>query len=249
LLRKSETMEKIVFKNKGQKIIGYLHKGKTDKTIISLYGLCGHRYFDGELSTRSIEKFVSEGYNVFKFYPRGYLPSEGKFEDETMSERISDLKKAIDFLKKDKVAVFAKSIGAATSILTALQDKRITCMVAVSTAINFENYFDGELKEEVKKKGYYVRRSGKYTKKWYEDLISHQNSDFKNLEIPILFIHGKKDKMVPMKDAKSLFNKIKSKDKGFIEFKNVEHDYLKIEDQYKVIDAAIYWFDKHKDLF
>ncbi len=86
-----------MFKNKGQKIVGFLHKPNKENSmaIIMCPGFTGVK---GEIYCKFYKvakELCKNGFAVSRFDFRGSGESEGKFENVSIKSQVSDLKAAI----------------------------------------------------------------------------------------------------------------------------------------------------------
>ena len=145
--------EKVYFENNGQKIVGILHipDNENSSAIIMCHGFTGNMYEHG-LFVNTAKKLCKNGFTVLRFDFRGSNESEGKFRDMTISGEVSDLKKAIEFIlkqkiNKDKIGVLGLSLGAVVSVLG--WDERIKALVLLSPAGNNKKCFTNAFGEEM----------------------------------------------------------------------------------------------------
>ncbi|MBU0929876.1 MAG: lysophospholipase, partial [Nanoarchaeota archaeon] len=133
-------MEKINFYNKeGEKLTGILHnsKKKTDKGIILVHGFKGNK--DRDLM-KNLDKELSKEYNIFRFDFSGNGESEGKFEEQSYSKYVEELKIVIDYLKKhnQNIIIIGHSLGGNITILEEEKYKNIDKLILLAPAV-FDN--------------------------------------------------------------------------------------------------------------
>ncbi|MBN1384415.1 MAG: alpha/beta fold hydrolase [Elusimicrobia bacterium] len=183
---------------------------KSDKTIIVCHGWGANRA-DVFPSTRFLLK---EGYNLLYFDFRNHGKSGGRVSSLGGLESY-DLRAAVDFLKKEKqaeskkIGVYGISMGAAVSIITASQDRRIEAVVADSPFSSF-NYI-------VVRYAKLFYKIPKYPLMPVTFLFTRLRLGFnpektsavysisKISPRPVFFIHGEEDMRIPVSEGKKLY--------------------------------------------
>lgn len=255
--------EKIVFENKGQKIAGILHLPDSENppAIIMVHGFGGYAF-----SSRfeKVARILCEnGFSVLRFGFRGYDESDGKLKDITISGEISDLKSAIDFMEKQKInrnriGLICESFGGVIAILC--NDKRIKAAVFWAPFIFLEEVFIKVYRgmkevKELEKKGFieYISRTtgekrimGVALWKEVKKIGKISKDKIKNIDYPILIIHGEKDTLVDLKNSKEL-HKIIQAPKRLEIIENAGHGshlFEKHEDEKQAIALSLQFFKK-----
>lgn len=214
------------FNNKKQKLVGIIHK-PNGKGIFPAVIIC-HGYGsnkDKKLRIELANYLCKKGFITFRFDFSGCGESEGKFKDQTHTQYINDLKSAIDFISsvknidKNKIGVTGHSKGGLIAILTASMDKRIKALVPVSAPIEYKEIYENVYKIDIakwKRTGYLIDDEGRKLRyNYYLDLMKYNKSIKKiirKIKCPIILVHGEKDEIVPVHQAKDImryFNKPK----------------------------------------
>ncbi len=217
-------MKKVFFKNiLGEKLVGVLHKSKkkTNKGIILVHGFKGNK--DRDLIFK-LSKELEKKYNVLRFDFSGNGESEGKFEDQSYSKYVEELRIAIDFLKKErinKVCIIAHSLGTNISILEQYKYKNINNLILIAPAIYVKTgftksvpvqFFTALLTGSVKlklwdfelKKERILRLKKQF---FFERLFYNMGRYLKKIRIPIYVILAEKDKAIPLEKSIKLCKK------------------------------------------
>jgi uncharacterized protein len=212
-------MEKqISFKNKRSEVLsGFLHSPKKQRCtcgiILSHCFTCSKHV--GVI--RKLCDFLAEhGFLVLRYDFAGSGESQGKFEDQTYSNDIEDFHAGVDFLKKQgakTIGALGHSIGSAITILGGSKSKSVSCLVTMggdSSTQGIEKVFPKSVLQEIKKKGKCEHTIfGKkitMTKEFFEDARSHSLAEtLKKSKKPILIIHGDKDKIINIDNARKLY--------------------------------------------
>ena len=208
-------MEKISFKDeKGNKVIGILSNptNNKEKPIIIMCHGSGSQVNKGAFHIIRLEEiFNKAGISTFRFDFFGHGESDGKYEDLTISVAIDDILKAIDFLKKEgysRIGLTGSSFGGTAALLAAAKTKDLYLLVLKSPVSDYlERMKENPEKyplEEWKEKGFiYKEENLKMNYSFFEDakkIDSYQ--DMKKIKIPVLIVHGDKDKDVPIEQSK-----------------------------------------------
>lgn len=214
----------LVLKNKkGKQLVGILHLPEKRKPplVIICHG------FD---RTKTDKKFVElartlqeKGIAVFRFDFEGCGDSEGNFEEMTIEKEAQDLNSALKTVLKEgnfdssKIALIGDSLGAVVVSLFIKKSKLpVRTMVFWAQAFNQRELFPiWHAKKEIKiwrKQGYLIKGDKKLG---IDYLSENKDKDYSFLlseisEIPILLIHGKKDKDVPLRFSMKLVRKYKN---------------------------------------
>ncbi|WP_042683244.1 alpha/beta hydrolase [Anaerosalibacter massiliensis] len=205
--------------NQGYKLNGTYVKNpkETKDTVILVHGLARTR--KSMLSTARL--YLDKGFNVLVYDSRNNGESEGKDTTYGHFEKY-DLDEWVKYISRKNpggnIGVHGRSMGAATALLhSELNEKHKKVKFYVSDC----SYSD--LKDEF----LYIGEKGKLTIPldtiaFCASAVTKLKSNFKysdvsprksvkNVSTPIMFIHGKKDELVPVSMCKELFD---SKNKG-----------------------------------
>jgi len=208
--------EVFFYSNDGIKLHGWFFPSKEDKgTIIFLHGNAEN------IGTHinSALWFINEGYNVFVFDYRGYGKSEGR---PTILGVHIDAESAIKFiLSKEGISknliIFGQSIGGAIAITTVANSQYKETIKAMIIESAFS--------------GYRTIAKDKISVNWFTKILGYPllfliNDDFSPAyfveylsPIPVLFLHGCNDKIVPCYHTKILYEKAKEPKKILIKEK------------------------------
>ncbi len=254
--------EKVVFENKGEKIVGIFHMpdSKNPPAVIMSHGWTGNKNEHG-LFINAAREFCKNGFAVLRFDFRGSGESEGKFEDINFTEEASDLKSAISFMKKqnvdrNKIGLLGLSMGAAVSVLA--YNPEIRAIVLWSPAIHTKEIFlkimGEKVVKEIEQKGYYdlhkephewrTETESKISKKFLDEARSLDiPSIFKKIACPTIIIHGSNDEVVDLKFSKQL---VKRGGKNrFLEIvEGADHVFNAPEHEKQVVALSLNFFKK-----
>ena len=161
----------------------------------------------GKVRPARIIQFASEGLIVFAPYYRGNLGGEG-YEDFAGEDR-NDAIAAVEVLRQlkrvKKIHVFGFSRGGIMALWTAITSPDICSLVTWAGVSDMILTY----KERVDMRRMMKRVIGGSPSK-YPELYEQRTPDeeLKQLECPILIIHGERDRNVSIEQAKQLHNKL-----------------------------------------
>jgi len=193
---------------------------ETMDTVILVHGLMRTRR--SMLSTAKL--YLEKGFNVLVYDSRNNGESEGRDTTYGYFEKY-DLNDWVEYITKrnpgGNIGVHGRSMGAATALLHSEINER-------SKKVKF--YISDCAYSDLKDEFIYIADKGNLSIPssffaFYGSLVTKIKSDFKYSDVsprqsiedvttPIMFIHGKKDELVPVSMCKELYN---AKNKGLKE--------------------------------
>ncbi|MDA7537904.1 alpha/beta hydrolase [Akkermansiaceae bacterium] len=177
---------------------------------------------------------IKGGYNVLLYDYRAFGKSEGKLDRKGIVE---DVRGAFAYVKTRKdvdpkrLISFGHSLGGAKSI-AALGEKSVDGVRGIISFAGFSSYQEMALKIGGKLGSQLV--TDEYSPRDYVEKIS---------PVPILFIHGEKDGVVPISQARELFKKAQEP-KTFIEVKGGNHNESLWKDKNAGVKKLLAWMEK-----
>lgn len=208
--------QKVTFKNSsGLRLAGLFYTAGIEGSpaLVVCHGFTGSKEGAGK-AVQMAEFYGAVGYDVLLFDFACNGESQGNFEDLTLSGQIDDLTCAVDWCQEQgagTIITTGRSFGGTTVICHAARDKRVAgvCTWAASTNLTqrlSELAVDdpddpkrvlvaGDEGILYLKKGFF-QDLGKYDVLLLASQIAPR---------PLLLIHGTKDDMVPLDDAKSIY--------------------------------------------
>jgi len=134
----------------GKKLFGILSSpdnniDNTNKTVVICCRPIFNEFHQGYRVVVNYSRYiVKKGCYFFRFDYFGDGDSEGRFEDSSISSRVSDILSAIDFLKEhvNPLKIFLSGIrmGGSLSLLTASKTNNISGVIAWSPIVNIKKY-------------------------------------------------------------------------------------------------------------
>ena len=208
--------EKIFFENKkGLKLCGIL-SNPTGDVVKPMVVLChGHATSKASATITDLEEILNKNeISTFKFDISGHGESEGRFEETTVSDAMSDILSAIEYVKSkgySKIGLNGSSFGGAASILAAakLPDLFALALKApVSDCRETENFTRGtDAIKAWKEKGWTEYEIGdprnlKLNYSYFEDFDNfNEYESARKILAPTIIIHGDSDTEVPVEQS------------------------------------------------
>lgn len=171
---------------------------------------------------------------TIRFDFTGCGDSEGDFRKTNLYNEIKGLEsiykfvKKLKFIDKNKIGIYAESFGTIVATLFVNKHSKIKTLVLLAPALNqkwlMKSLYTRDEIKSWKKNNYLDIKKGRVGIKW---LKAVENKDFssKAEKIPALVIFGSKDNVVPPKESKKVFQKIKSY-KKLIEIRSGDHTFM-----------------------
>lgn len=245
---------KVKFLNsKGGTLVGYLFKPltKTDSAVVVCHGFSGFKE-----AFKITGRYLSlKGFIFLAFDFTGNGESDGFLTDGTISQEVSDVGSAINFLKKKygvrKIAVVGHSMGATVALLAASKYKEIDCVVAISPLAKLEGKdykkYANEMADVWDSKGLCeivrCKRMRELKVNFFYDLKKHDIlKSSKKLKVPILIIHGDADSTIDIKEGRMVYENAASNKKHFHVAKGADHYFTK--GKWEVSQVISNWLKK-----
>jgi len=198
-------------------------------------------------------KFCNAGFITMIFKFRGAGNSEGNFDIAGWG---TDLEYAVELLERlpevdtGKIFLLGSSAGANISIYLAARDKRVAGVVSLACPAEYR-FIDMNQGEAALQQ---FRKLGIIRDKDFPPSVDEWYDNFEKVAAacwisqisprPILLMHGDRDEVVPVEDARKLFE-LARRPKELIVVPGAGHR-LRLEE--KVIDTSISWLQKQAGL-
>ncbi|MDU2672253.1 Predicted hydrolase of the alpha/beta-hydrolase fold [uncultured Clostridium sp.] len=219
----------------------FIPNSNSNKCIILCHGITVNTNY----SVKYIKPFYSRGFSIFMYDHRNHGLSGGNYTSMGYFEKF-DLKTCANYIFNKlgddiSLGVLGESMGAATVLQYCAIDKRIDFCIEDCGYSDVFNLFKHRLKEDYKINFtplLYIANILMRFKYGWNFKSASPITFIKNIDIPVLFIHGDKDDYVPTYMVYDLFN---SKTTGFKDIyiaKDAKHADALISDPNKY-DAVI----------
>lgn len=223
------------------KLKGYLLNNNSSKLAIVIHGYRG-RYYSCVGQARI---FYEAGYDVLCINNRAHDTSEGKYFSMGPKER-KDTLKWIDFMIKRnpnyQIVLFGASMGAHIAMVTGASkdiQPNVKCIIEdCGYASLKEILLKSATANNVKAPRFAISLGNLYAKIFHHVSFNDSTEDaFKNLKLPILFIHGEEDTYVPFENmAKNASYVPEGIYKEIVSFPGIAHNNCVSEyDKYKEV--------------
>jgi len=230
--------EEVTFPSEdGTKLHGWflpaIAEGKAKGTVVFSHGNAGAVSYHLGFITWAIKG----GYNVLLYDYRAFGKSEGTLDRKGIVE---DVRAAFTYVKKradvdpKRLISFGHSLGGAKTI-AALGEKPIEGVRGIISYAGFSSY-----------QKMAIKFAGNFGAKLVTDDYSPRDYVDKVSPVPILFIHGEDDGVVPIAQARELYRKAKEP-KTFIEVKGGNHNESLWKDDNAGIEKLLAWMEKVLD--
>lgn len=196
------------------KLCGLLSKvNDSNKIVVLCHGLKADKTERNSFD-EFVEKLQDENINSFRFDFRGHGESSGNDYEMTATKEVEDLQETINMLINtgfNEIILLGASFGASIiSLLDYSKYKEVKGLISWYGALDYQatieedSFFSLEHKQIAERDGYYPivsKRTGKVFKlgkDLYDEIYSIvPYKKLINVDLPILFVHGLTDDMVP----------------------------------------------------
>jgi len=197
----------------------FIPSNKSNDTIIVMHG-----YPTNKADVLPFSMFLLKRFNVFLFDFRSFGESEGSYTTAGFKE-VKDLDGAVKYLKSRKdvknIGVLGFSLGGSVAIMNKNND--VKAIVADSAYSSLNNII-----EVMYKNFYFLKQPFVYLTRIYGKIFFNIDpkdispaTAIKNIDKPVLIIHGDKDRQIPVNEAHRLHNA--NKDSKLWIVKNADH--------------------------
>ncbi|MDO8436059.1 MAG: alpha/beta fold hydrolase [bacterium] len=246
----------ITFKNeRGKELAGVLHLPEKQKPPLVI--IC-----HGFQNSKTDRKFVKlarvlqrEGICAFRFDFEGCGDSEGEPSEITVKNEAADLNSAFKAIQKEvdvdltRLAFVAASLGSvAVSQFLSQYKIPVKTLVFWSQAFNqkelLKKWYTMEDRKEINSNGVIYKGGKEIGRDYY---LENKNKDYSRilskLRSPILIIHGKEDKDVPLELSYEL--KKRYRNISLIVLSKTNHKFEDFQSQEKLIQQTVKWLKRY----
>jgi len=230
--------ESVSFKSEGQRVAGILHlpDEPNPPCVIASHGLLSSKE-----STKYIalgEQLSRTGVALLRFDFRGIGESDGRWEDDTVSRRIADLKSAIRFVRSDarfrnRIGLLGSSLGGYVTLIVASSDKEIKASVIWATPFHLDGLEQNQDVEGMPPLG----------NVFFEDLPRHRLSPLLPKVSKCMVVHGEADELVPVDQAWEIFQGLGSPKEIHV-IESADHRLTQPSHRERAMDLSAEWFRK-----
>jgi uncharacterized protein len=215
-------MEKLeILNSKNEKLSGILEETSDEdnkkKLVILCHGFLGHKNncFFPELS-----KILNDaGYSTFRFDFSGYGESEGKFEENTITKNIEDIKTVVEHFKKKGnviLSLIGHSMGGTEVLCYKSKYNDAKSVISIAPRVyndetSVKKKYSKEQLDILETQGYFIfdknEKQYKISKEFIDDRIKNYEDirvRVKKISCPVLLIHGDADTTTSCDQSKDL---------------------------------------------
>jgi len=212
---KNYTVERLIFKSAGNRLIGALHKPSGIKVlppaVLVLHGFPGMAPILNDV----VYYLCQSGFAPMSFHYRGCWGSGGSY---SFLGAFRDTQKALDLLlaredlDTNNLTIIGHSFGGLIAILMAAKNDMVKAVAALCPVADMREELSSIKAKNILKRGlpfvsgFPMKQA---IKEW--DALSRQYDPIGYIEKvaprPFLLIHGNKDDIIPLKCSKKLFSK------------------------------------------
>ena len=204
------------------------------KAVLIIHGFAGGTY-DEEGFLFDCEQV--RNFDVYQFTLPGHNVRSVKLSSK--EEWIKASEDKLNFLIKSgykTIYLVGHSMGGVIATYLASKYKEVKKLVLVAPAFSHLEKEEGSILKASKKipsiiKAYSFNEfETRVTKlpitalKEFLDLVDLYHYVYKDVDIPVMILHGSKDQMVPIKTTKDIYNELKNNHKVYVTIKNYYHD-------------------------
>lgn len=122
----------------GETVAAVHHEAPGDDWIVFCHGFLSDKTGSYE---RRCRRAVEHGYNAVRFDFRGCGASDGRFVDQTLSDKLADLRAVLEHVAPPSVVLFGSSFGGKVAFHAAVDDERVEA-VATRAPVTYNRAFD-----------------------------------------------------------------------------------------------------------
>jgi alpha/beta superfamily hydrolase len=231
-------MEDFTVYNEGRRIVGTLNLPVEEAPLV----VACHGFYSSKESKKYIqmeEGFSKAGLGVLRFDFRGCGGSDGRFEDTTLSGRLSDLGSILDSIEPytGRVGLLGSSFGGCVALLASARRETVKATVALSTPFHLEEVF----RESMENGRLYESPMFKVKREFWDDLKNYDMKGVARKVSHLLVIHGTSDELVPSYHAKDLYDSAQEP-KRLEMIEGADHRFTDPRDRGRMIDLSLKWF-------
>jgi pimeloyl-ACP methyl ester carboxylesterase len=238
----------------GQKVSAVLRTPamRTDKVVVLCHGFMGYK--DSWTNRMLSERLEAECIATMRFDFFGHGQSGGDLKDLLVSTLVRQTERAVAFVRGhgfDRVGLLGSSFGGLVATLTAAKDAALAALALRCPVVDFPALLQqrfGRLAIEV------WRRAGRVPAsiaevpvhfRFYEDCLRHDaGRAAEQLRVPTSIVHGGRDEVIPVAQAKDLYRRIPA-DKELHIIPEADHRFSRSEHFADMRDRLAGWLVRH----
>jgi alpha-beta hydrolase superfamily lysophospholipase len=231
--------KKTSFFSCGQMVVGMFHLPEVEKPpcVIASHGLFSSK--DSEKYTTLGDRFHPREIALFRFDFRGCGESEGIISEITVSDRLRDLNAAIDFVRSyprigSRIGLMGSSLGGYISLIASGDEEDIRAVVTWATPYSLAGLEGRRGQGEMALLG----------EQFFHDLRAHDLAPALDKVHNCLVIHGDRDELVPVEQARMIYERLNDPKKMEI-IEGGDHRLTHLHHREKALERTLEWFERY----
>ncbi len=232
-------IEKISFTSQGEAIVGVFHWPNIEKPpcVIASHGLFSNK--DSEKYVSLGDQFSRRGISLLRFDFRGCGESEGNISESTVSSRVEDLTMAIGFARSHpgvapRIGLMGSSLGGYISLIKAAGEEDIRAVVTWATPFTLLGIEERRGQGEMDSLG----------ERFFHDIRVHELASSLGKVVNCLVIHGDRDELVPVEQARIIYEHLNEPKKMEI-IEGGDHRLTHPDHREQAIRMTLEWFERY----
>jgi dipeptidyl aminopeptidase/acylaminoacyl peptidase len=232
-------IEKVSFTSYGQAMAGALHLPDIEKPpcVVASHGLFSSK--DSEKYVTLGERCTQRGIAFLRFDFRGFGESGGSIAESTVSARLLDLNMAIEFARSHpcidpRIGLMGSSLGGYISLSKAATEEEIRAVVTWATPFTLAGLGERRGEGEMASLG----------EEFFHDIKAHDLAPALPKVPNCLVIHGERDELVPVEQAKMIYEGL-NYPKGMEIIEEADHRLTQPDHREKAIEITLEWFERY----
>lgn len=206
----------------GSQVRGYYHDTGSGPVGVFVHGFRSH--CNGEKSMAFARHAREQGWSWLRYDARGHGLSDGKLENQYISDALEDMQAVFDFTADRPLVLLASSMGGWISLLAAQRaSQRVLGMVLIAPAFNFIQQNFGSLPEDIlsawERDGHMIFPDAyggePYTVEFpiIKDALPYDVLESPvEIDVPLHIIHGEEDIVVPLASTQQFISNVQADD-------------------------------------
>jgi pimeloyl-ACP methyl ester carboxylesterase len=182
----------------GESVVAVHHEGPSDRWLVFCHGFRSDK--SGSYEGRCREA-VAAGYNGVRFDFRGCGDADGAFVEQTLGDKLADLRAVLEHFDLHSCALFGSSFGGKVAFHAAGTDDRVRA-IATRAPVTYNRAFD-PYREAVEADGVYEFDDGyRIDEQFFANLDRYPFAPLAGtVDVPVAIFHGTRDESVDVGDS------------------------------------------------
>lgn len=182
----------------GESVAAVHHEASGDDWLVFCHGFLSDKTGSYE---RRCRRAVEHGYDAVRFDFRGCGESDGEFVAQTLSDKLADLRRVVDYFEPPSYACFGSSFGGKVAFHAAVRDDRVDAIVT-RAPVTYARAFD-EYRTAVEREGELRFETGdRIDRRFFDDFEGYGFDGVANsIDVPVAIFHGAQDESVDVADS------------------------------------------------